>query len=138
MNKDIKYVEWSDALKVNIKTIDKQHKHFIGMMDRLFKAMQSTQKGSVPEIINELVAYAQLHFATEQGLFIKYEYPGAKEHIAEHQKIQKRVNEFLDRKYEDPLKLGYDLLDLLEDWLFKHIVTWDIKYAKVFKEKGLS
>jgi hemerythrin-like metal-binding protein len=83
MIKDIRYVEWSDGFKVNIKVVDKQHKHFIGIMDKLFKTMQSNEKMAVPKIIDELVEYADLHFATEQKLFSKYKYPGADEHIAE-------------------------------------------------------
>ena len=137
MIKDIRYVEWSDGFKVNIKVIDKQHKHFIGIMDKLFKAMQSNEKMAVPKIIDELVEYADVHFATEQELFSKYKYPAADEHIAEHRMIQDKIAGFVAKKYDDPFKLGYNLLDLLEDWLLKHLASMDIKYAKFLHEQGV-
>jgi hemerythrin len=43
----------------------------------------------------------------------------------------------LARKDDDPFKLGYDLLDLLEDWLAKHIVTVDKKYVEFFKKHAI-
>ena len=143
MNKDIRYVEWSDGFKVNIKVIDKQHKHFIEIMNELFKAMQSSEKTAVPKLIVELANYAELHFMTEQKLFEKYNFPQTQKHVDEHKKIQAEVARFVNRSKQccdnqtDLFKLGYDLLDLLEDWLFKHLATWDVKYAKFLQEQGV-
>jgi hemerythrin len=131
-------VEWSAGFEVGIKQIDKQHKHFVGIMNKLFDAMQTSDNTAVPKIIDELVAYAQLHFATEQGLFIKYKYSKTDEHVAEHKRIQAKVNAFLTKKYDDQFKLGYELLDLVEDWLFKHVATMDKEYAKELAKEGLS
>jgi len=137
MVKTIKYMEWSDKFGVNVKRIDNQHKHFIGIMDNLFEAMQSDKKNAVSKIIDELVSYADIHFATEEGYFDKFNYEAAEAHKAEHYKIKVKIIKFMARKDDDPFKLGYNLLDLLEDWLFKHMATMDQKYVKCFNENGL-
>jgi hemerythrin len=137
MSKSIKYMEWSDKLSVNVKIIDKQHKHFIGIINELFEAMQYDKKDAVAKIIDELVAYADVHFATEQELFEKYHYIGATEHEAEHTKLKTQVTEFISQKDKDPFKVAYKLLDLLEDWLFNHLSTMDTKYARFLNEQGV-
>jgi hemerythrin len=130
-------MKWSDKYSVGVKQIDKQHKHFIGIMDELFEAIQTDKKDAVPKIIHELVAYADVHFATEESYFDKFNYVDAEGHKAEHRKIKDQVKEFLLKKDEDPFTLGYNLLDLLEDWLFNHILTMDAKYVECFKEHGV-
>jgi hemerythrin-like metal-binding protein len=130
-------MEWSDNLSVHIKIIDKQHKHFIGIMNKLFEAIQTDEKDAVPKIIDELADYANVHFATEESYFDRFNYEGAEEHITEHTKIKLKIIKFLARKDDDPFKVGYDLLDLLEDWLFKHLAKMDKKYIKTFNEHGL-
>jgi hemerythrin-like metal-binding protein len=137
MKKDVRYVKWSDEFSVGIKQIDKQHKHFVGLMNELFEAIQTDEKFAVSKIIRELASYANTHFATEEEYFDKFNYKEAKQHKAEHEEIRKKVKEFLVNKDSDPFALGYSLLDLLENWLFNHIITTDKKYVAFFKEKGI-
>lgn len=137
MKKFVKYIEWDDKFKVDIKIIDKQHKHFIGIINKLFLTLQSDKKDAVAKIIDELADHTDLHFATEEAFFDKYQYPDAKQHKDEHAKIRVRIIKFLSRKNQDPLKTGYDLLDLLEEWLLGHLIKMDREYAKFFKQQGL-
>ena len=130
-------MKWSDKFSVGVKQIDKQHKHFIGIMEELFEAMQSDKKNAVPKIIIELTSYADVHFATEEAYFDKFNYIDKDAHKAEHAKIKNQIKEFLAKKDDDPFTLGYNLLDLLEDWLFKHILTVDKKYVECFKKHGV-
>lgn len=135
--KKLEYIEWDEKYSVGIKQIDKQHKHFVGIMNKLFKAMQTDKDNAVSKIVEELVAYASDHFATEEAYFAEFNYPDAKTHIAEHRKIKASVDIFLSQKDDDPLRLGYNLLDLLEDWLFKHINSMDKKYVEFFRQNGI-
>ncbi|MCK9641672.1 MAG: bacteriohemerythrin [Prolixibacteraceae bacterium] len=137
MRKMVKYIDWDDRFSVDVRQIDRQHKHFVGLMNKLFEAMQSDKKDAVSKVIDELVTYADAHFANEEAYFYKFHYDDAEAHIAEHRKIRAEVGEFLARKDENPFELGYSLFDLLEDWLFKHIITMDKKYVSCFKEHGL-
>jgi len=131
-------MEWDDKFSVHVKKIDNQHKHFIAIMDKLFEAIQVDEEDAVSKIIDELAAYTDLHFATEEALFDKLKFPGADEHKAEHYKIKVKIIKFLSNKDEDPFKVGYELLDVLEDWLFNHMAKMDSKYVKFFHENGIS
>jgi hemerythrin-like metal-binding protein len=137
MSKAVEYVKWSNDFSVGIKAIDSQHKHFIGLMNKLFEAIQIDQKDSVAKIIDELAAYADKHFTTEEAFFKQINYPLTKEHMAAHAEIRAAVAKFVEYKNEDPFKVGYKLLDLLENWLFNHIATMDVKYVVFFKQNGI-
>ena len=62
----MEYIEWSKDYSVNVKLIDDQHKHFVGIMNLLYKEIQSNKTDRIPEIIDELVSYAETHFDTEE------------------------------------------------------------------------
>lgn len=63
-------VQWSEKLSVGIKEIDDQHKHFIGIVNKLH---ESVEKGDVTDeldkIFVELNDYAAFHFETEEKYF---------------------------------------------------------------------
>lgn len=134
----VNYVEWDDKYKVGIRIIDSQHQHFVGIMNKLFEAIQTDEDGLVLRITEELVDYADKHFAVEEKYFKKFNYPYAKEHTDEHYKIKIKIIKFLSKKDGDPFKTGLKLLDLLDDWLFDHIDKTDRKYIEYFKSHGLS
>lgn len=43
----------------------------------------------------------------------------------------------LNQKNNDSLENGFELLDLLEDWLVDHLAVMDKKYTACFNEHGL-
>ena len=131
-------ITWQDEYSVNVKEIDDQHKHFIGILNRLYMAIQASDTAVLSPLIDELVAYATKHFATEEKYFDQFHYEGATEHKEEHAKLAATVAESLARKTEDPLTLSYELLDFLEDWLVNHLNTMDKKYVTCFAEHGLA
>ena len=133
----MEYIQWQDKYSVNVKSIDEQHMHFVGILNKLYEAIQSNSVQELPGIIDEIVAYADTHFETEEGYFDDFKYEGAAEHKEEHNKLKLKVGEFLERKDEDPIKLSYELLDFLEDWLVKHLADLDQKYSRCFNEHGL-
>jgi hemerythrin len=137
MKNNINYVDWDDKYLIGINSIDAQHKHFVGILNRLFLVIQSESNDSVTNIINELVDYADRHFATEERYFKKHNYPYSLEHTNEHNKIKRKIIKLLNSKTSDQFKLGYSLLDLLEEWLFKHIIAVDVKYVDFLKQKGI-
>jgi len=131
------FIEWKEEYSVNVKIIDEQHKHFVGILNKLYEAVQGGKEEKLPEIIDELVSYAKVHFATEEKYFDEFDFEGSAEHKEEHKKLTARVGEFLARKNEDPLKVSYELLDFLEDWLVHHLAELDKKYTSCFNEHGL-
>lgn len=64
---------WTDALSVNIKEIDDQHKKLVNMVNQLHAAMLKGEgKTVVGPILAELTANTVYHFSIEEGYMNKY------------------------------------------------------------------
>jgi hemerythrin len=129
-------IEWNDRDSVNVKVIDDQHKHFIGILNYLYERLEANDLLKIPEIIQSVLAYTDYHFKTEEDLFEKFHYEGAAEHIRAHRDLVAEVEAFIARK-DDLVVIGYDLLDFLSNWLVVHLNDMDHKYTKCFNEHGL-
>src|ERR1039458_7281820 len=79
---------WSNEYSVEVESIDKQHQKLFETVNELHKAMKAGKGGLLtPEIVKRLAAYAQAHFAAEEGAMKRANYPDFASHRAEHDKL---------------------------------------------------
>jgi len=130
--------EWSNDLSVNVAEIDGQHRQLINMINELNDAMkQGRGKEVLNKTLTDLFAYAQKHFATEEGYFTKFGYPQAMSHKAKHTAFIEKVYDFKEEYGAGKLTLTLDVMNFLKDWLKNHIKGEDKKYGPFLNEKGL-
>lgn len=134
------FIIWQEKWATGIKTIDDQHKHFIGIVNRA-NVLNEEKKNKVVlgQILIELKEYAQVHFSTEEGYFEDTEYPQTEEHEKKHQILVGKVLKFSQRfeAEEDVSKLVEEFLEFLRDWLDTHLVKVDAKYIPWLTEHGV-
>lgn len=135
MKKNNKFILWDKSLSMGINDIDDQHKHFIGIINQAYQSHFEKDKSVMKNILNDLIEYARIHFSTEEEYFKKWDYPYTEEHMKEHEKLLLKVLKFED-KFESGKCDCDEFLKFLKDWLENHLMTYDIKYSKYFKEKG--
>lgn len=132
-------VTWNDEFSVGIDSIDEQHKKLVSMIKTLYDALIEGRASEVlNEILNGLFDYADYHFSYEEKLFDKYDYPDARDHKEEHKELEHHLTQ-LSIKLEtgDNFMGEVLLLQFMEDWLIKHIMTTDMKFGPFFIEKGV-
>ena len=66
----------------------------------------------------------------------KYHYPEFEEHKASHQKLIGQVSDFVS-KLDNGEDIAEDLLNFLNQWISKHIMGADKKYAPFLNEQGV-
>lgn len=129
---------WKPEYSVEVEIIDNQHKKFIDVIRNLYEAIQKNETDEkIEEIFDDLDEYIKIHFATEENYFKKFNYENSKEHKEEHESFKRKIKELTDNSKESKLKISFDLIDFLEDWLIDHLITQDQKYKKCFKENGI-
>lgn len=138
------FMPWSDALSLDIPSIDGQHRWLVdatnALHDELSKA--SPEAGTVPdpgvirEIVEGLVDYTMNHFIFEEELFNRLGYPGADTHKEEHDKFTASILNLLQR-FEDGEPVTYQTLEILKHWLTHHIMEVDRAYAPYLKARGV-
>lgn len=130
--------EWSERFSVKVREIDEQHRHLVGMINRLHEAMVANKGRELQqEIITELVAYTGFHFATEEKYMRSFGYAGYFAHKKEHEQFAAEAAELKARVDRGGLVLTLEVMTLLKDWLQNHILGTDMKYSQLFNSKGL-
>ncbi len=131
------FLQWNEELSVNIGKIDSQHKTIVGMINDLYRLMETNDDKGKVRIINGMVEYVANHFRTEEALMKTHSYPEYEMHKKEHDQLTKEVLGFQKDLNEGKTILSYDLLDFLKNWLSEHILGTDKKYGPFLNERNV-
>jgi len=130
---------WREEYSVGIKEIDEQHKQWVNILNELGTALLEFKGHEVVEsVLKRLINFTREHFATEERLFKKYNYPEEKAHKAEHDKLLEKVSKFQQDYDRGHKMVGVDLMEYLKNWFKDHVQTTDYRYAPFFKELGVN
>ncbi|WP_298439447.1 bacteriohemerythrin [Geobacter sp.] len=131
-------ITWNDSLSVKVKQFDDQHKKLVDMVNQLFDAMKGGKGSQVlGDILRQLIAYTQTHFAAEERLMKQYAYPDYEAHKKEHNALVMQVLDLQKQFQEGKPVLTQNVMTFLRDWLSRHIQGDDRKYGVFFNGKGV-
>jgi hemerythrin-like metal-binding protein len=127
-------IEWNNSFSVQNAEMDHQHQHLFGLLNTLHGAMsQGKSKDSLPRVFEELIQYTQRHFAAEEALMQKYNYPGFVIHQRQHADLIAQVAQLHKRFLAGDLSVSIHTRDFLKEWLVEHIKGSDQKYSMFLK-----
>jgi hemerythrin len=120
---------WSDEFNTGIADIDRDHRQLADTLNRLETALnQGLGSRHVLEIITFLDAYAQQHFAREEGCMACGLCRKAEQNKAEHAVFLRKLEQARERVEGSPVAGAYVALQLhrdLCDWFVNHILRVD-------------
>jgi len=130
---------WDDNYNVNVKVMDKQHRRLAELVNNLHVALSAGRaREEVNGTMNELVAFTRLHFATEEELMLKYEYPDYLAHLAEHKMVLGQMNKLADSLQGKNSAILFNVeADISDDWIGKHLLERDAPLGRFLNEKGV-
>ena len=131
-------ISWKPEYSVGVAELDKHHQRLINMINELHLAM-SNDRGQqlIRTIIKEMLDYAKMHFAIEEGYMRQCEYLGLLGHYREHENFIKKAQDLKQRSEGGEFVLSLEIIQFLSDWLKSHILETDKKYMATFKDKGI-
>jgi len=130
---------WDSSYSVKVKEIDNQHKRLIDYINLLDASTRDDDpKEIISEIMKSLTVYTIEHFKTEEDYFSEFKYEKASEHIAEHQRLVKDLDDYI-KQFESNDDFNSDhFMSFLKDWLIDHIMGTDKEYMHCFAENKLT
>jgi hemerythrin len=131
-------IEWSDEkLSVKVGMIDRQHKKMVDMVNELYDSIEAKrEKELLAQLLIKLVHYTRYHFATEEKYFRQHQYPEMPVHKAQHDQLREQVADLDERYFTGDKMITPEVMKLLNDWLFDHIIGSDRKFGQFLNEKG--
>ena len=127
--------DWSPRYTVNHPVMDEHHHTLFKLVDKLSEAIIEKKESEViGEILNSLIEYTKMHFAAEEQLMRKANYPGVAQHKAAHDRLVEQVQELQRRHQAGDNTVNAEISKfLMTDWLVNHILGMDELYAPYFK-----
>jgi len=131
-------IQWTPTLSVGVTSFDMQHKELVNMLNDLYDAMRAGKANDVlGEILTRMSGYVLVHFAAEEKLMVKYNYPQYIQHKKEHDDLTIQLKDFKAKFDTGATGLSIQLMTFLKDWLVKHISGSDMQYKEFFLSKGV-
>jgi hemerythrin-like metal-binding protein len=132
------FINWSDELSVQIKSIDDQHKILIEQINMFcanFNIGSKTEK--MENLIKAMKDYTIFHFSTEEKYMKQLNYPEYNSHKAEHDKFVETVTDYEERYKNGRLLLSVEITFFIKEWVSTHILVTDKKYSEFFTRNGI-
>jgi len=130
------FVIWDTTLDVGVSHFNEDHRRLVGFINDLHGGIVSGLGiAQMTYILDGLIDYTKNHFAREEEMMAKHDYPDIKAHRREHYELMKQVAEFSARLGEGKASFTLELMSFLKDWLVNHIKVTDMKYRGFFAGK---
>lgn len=129
---------WKEEYRINVAVIDDQHRTLADMVAKLHQALASPAPAKdLRAILQDLIEFTRLHFATEEELMVKHAYPDYQAHRQEHTAVLTQMHALADT-LTDEVRVRFDPeKDLADDWVTKHLLASDVPLGKFLNEKGV-
>lgn len=126
------FVKWKEEYSVGIKTIDQQHQMLFQLINDFYNNLKSgADKSTMKNVIGELEAYIQTHFATEEALMQAASYHDFDQHKKKHDAFCEKVADFRTRFETGRLLLTIEVAGFIKEWITNHILDTDQLYKGV-------
>lgn len=129
-------IEWDSSFSVGSSRMDADHQRLIDLLNRLYDAWHGGEGiDELGWLFDELLAYADTHFAAEEMALKSKAYPRLEKQQADHIRLRDSVVAFRDRHLagETPDALTTEMTAFLKAWLLEHILGEDMQYRSYFK-----
>jgi hemerythrin len=121
---------WRESYRVEVKEIDAQHQHLFALLKNLHRAaLEGLPPWELEPLLAEVVSYTEQHFATEEALMRKYEYPDIAIHKRLHDALLAQANDVHEKAKQSALTMPI-ITKFLEFWIAHHVSEADRKLGR--------
>ena len=127
----------TDDYSVDSEALNSEHEVQVELINALQQAVEQGQKGAVvDEILDQLIAYTNAHFMSEQLLMRLYAYPFYESHTQEHDRLIEQVQNLQEHYRAGDMAMTLQTSSALREWLLDHIKGLDHGLGKYLNQQG--
>ena len=111
---------------LNVSSIDNEHRVQIGLLNALYDSIKAEKSAAeIAEIVNQLTAYSELHFMSEELLMRMYAYPDYDDHVQDHETMTEHLNAIVKTSAAGEDNMILKTASDMRQFLVSHIATRD-------------
>jgi hemerythrin-like metal-binding protein len=130
----LNFIVWSDLHEVGIGATDAQHRKLAAMIGKVGAEFAAGQEvTTLRASLEELLAFAQVHFAAEEALMDRFAIADRATHKQAHQRMLQDLQSLLNGPGESSMMLT---MSFLHEWLLRHVDSADRELARQLLAKG--
>jgi hemerythrin len=131
-------INWNASLETGDAAVDHQHRAIHNLFNQLESSAGHTDE--VMRILDFLTEHVIVHFATEEELMLRVEFPSAlaAAHIAEHRSLTDSVRDQVLAFRCGQLTSTRPLISFLREWLTTHVHECDRQLVDHVRQRGVA
>lgn len=131
------FINWTETDKVNVNSIDEQHRIIIENINSMHQMMISDDQEKKLETIDSFIHALIKHFTDEENLMKENKFVNYFSHKLEHDRMKEKVNGFRKKFLAGDEDINLEYLNSLKKWFFNHNELNDIKMGKYLNSIGI-
>ncbi|MBN1186820.1 MAG: hemerythrin family protein [Bacteroidales bacterium] len=134
----MKTITWSERFSVGVKEIDLQHRELLDIINKIIESIENKKEWhTTSTILNSLINYAYNHFATEERLMQKADYPDLLRHVDLHLEFIRKVFQLEQEVLLKGTEVQHEIFQFLVGWYSNHVLVVDREYMGSMAAKGI-
>jgi hemerythrin len=130
-------LSWKPEYSVNREDLDRHHQEMFHILNSVYDNLMNSRESSflLPSI-DRLSGIAKYHLSVEEQCLREMCVPDIDHHIAKHREFTESIEMIRNGYYENYLEASKELIILLGEWLFNHVLKEDRKYSDMMGIPG--
>ena len=121
-------LEWRDEYRTGIDGVDYEHEALIGRINAVYALMQDTSDpAEVIDGLGEIYGNIAAHFALEEQMMLRHDYPEYPAHRADHERLLDEIRDITAAYQNSAERDGAGFEQRLRDWFGTHFKTHDAR-----------
>lgn len=129
-------IQWNESMSVGNPVMDRDHRALMGLINQLALENNRTDRIVLEHVLDELISYAEAHFAREEIFMAEIGFKGLAAHRKHHQRLTREVQAIRTKFLRGTHAIGDEIHEFLAMWLKRHILDEDMKYVAVARKEG--
>lgn len=130
-------IAWSNFLRVDVPEMDEEHRQFIARVNALNQAiLESDDKATVARAMELMLGEAELHFAHEEALLARLDYPETAAHATKHAELAQQFERVRQEFSAADISFVWAAKGLcIKQLLVEHLLGEDMKYRDFLRAR---
>ncbi|MBK7563608.1 MAG: hemerythrin family protein [Propionivibrio sp.] len=129
-------LSWSNQYLIGNDLIDTEHEELFRLINNFHSLwMEKQNRQDIARVLNQLIAYAQMHFQHEEVIMEEAGYPKLAEHQQIHEDMIEKIFELHTSYAEGNLRLEIETVKFVKSWLLEHILVNDYTFRDYLARK---